>query len=211
MATQHAHTDLAILADPAEAKKYLAMQQRFGRFYLGRFLKRLDAQNKSGRFLEVGAGPGYQTVKVAKAHPDAHIRILEPSPAMIAIAQAYFQEQGVADRIDIAQGVVEDAALIGELGAFDLIYSSFSLHHWQEAAKGIANLSRALAEDGVLLLYDFARNWLTTALFSLHRGAQESVIAAYTPRELESLLKKLGISRYTIEKEFPYLCLRIAR
>lgn len=211
MATQHAHTDLGILADPETAKKYLDMQRKFGRFYLGRFLRLLDRQGKSGRFLEIGAGPGYQTAQVAKAHPDVRLHILEPSPAMIAIARPYLESQGVAERIDFTQGVVEDTALMEGLGTFDLIYSTFSLHHWQDPAKGIANLYRALKKDGIALIYDFTRSWLTAALFSLNRGIRESILAARTPRELTRLLQTLGIADSRIENAFPFLCLRIGQ
>ncbi len=199
------HTDLEVLAGAETAEYYLAMQRRLGRFYLKSFLKILARQNKSGRFLEVGPGPGYQTAIIAEGHPEAEIVGLEPSADMVRIAAAYIAEKGLSNRVRLVEGAAEDDALVAGLGEFDLIYSTFSLHHWTEPARALRNLYNALNESGVLLTFDFERRWPTYYLMPGPRGMRESIKAAYTREEVKAMLADLGVSAFTIERRFPYM------
>lgn len=116
------------------------MQRRLGRFYLNRFRKILARQNKSGRFLEIGTGPGYQTAKIADDYPEAEIVGLEPSPDMVRIATAYIADKGLSERVRFVEGAVEDEGLVAGMGTFDLAYSTFSLHHWTDPQRAFRNL-----------------------------------------------------------------------
>jgi ubiquinone/menaquinone biosynthesis C-methylase UbiE len=204
------HTDLEVITGEQTTDQYLKMQKRMGRFYLSRFLIAVEKQNKTGKFLEIGSGPGYQTVQVAKRITDSRITVLEPSSDMIKVATSYSLSHNVNDRITFVEGVVEDDTLIQSLGKFDLIYSTFSLHHWKEPVRAINNLYKALKEDGVLLVYDLERHWLTYYL-PLQRGIAESIRASYTPKELISIMASTNSKNYTIEKHFPYLSLIIRK
>jgi len=199
------HTDLEVLTGTETAEDYLAMQRQLGRFYLNGFLKILARQNKSGRFLEVGPGPGYQTAIIAENHPRAEIVGLEPSPDMVRIATAYIGEKGLSERVRFVEGAVEDDALVAGLGEFDLIYSTFSLHHWTDPARAFRNLYNALNESGVLLTFDFERRWFTYYLMPGPRGMRESIKAAYAREEVKATLADLGFSAFTIERRFPYM------
>jgi predicted O-methyltransferase YrrM len=199
------HTDLEVLAGAETAEDYLAMQRRLGRFYLKGFLKILARQNKSGRFLEVGPGPGYQTAIIAEGHPEAEIVGLEPSADMVRIATAYIAEKGLSERVRFVEGAVEDETLFAGLGEFDLIYSTFSLHHWTDPARAFRNLYNALSESGVMLTFDFERRWVTYYLMPGTRGMRESIKAAYTREEVKAMLAALGVSAFTIERRFPYM------
>jgi len=171
------HTDLEVIAGEQTTEEYLEMQKRIGRFYLKRFLGLLADQGKTGRFLEIGPGPGYQTSKVAERNPKSEIVAVELSADMIAVAQSYIKQRGLSDRVRFVEGAVENEDLIKDLGKFDLIYSSFSLHHWKNPVKAFQNLYRALKEDGVLLIYDLERHWLTYYL-PIRRGIVESIKAS---------------------------------
>jgi ubiquinone/menaquinone biosynthesis C-methylase UbiE len=141
-----------------QRKHYLEMQKKMAQFYLRGFLRILEEQKKNGKFLEIGPGPGYQTVEIIKRFPGAHVTALEPSSDMIKVATAYSQSQGASKRLAFVEGAVEDSRLIQGLGTFDLIYSTFSLHHWQEPVKALRNLYGALKTRGVILIYDFERH-----------------------------------------------------
>lgn len=205
------HTDLEVLNGTETAEDYLAMQRRLGRFYLKAFLKILARQNKSGRFLEVGPGPGYQTAIIAEDHPKAEIIGLEPSPDMVRIATIYIAEKGLSERVRFVEGAVEDEGLVAGLGEFDLIYSTFSLHHWADAARACRNLYDALNGGGVMLIFDFERRWLTYYLMPGPRGMRESIKAAYTRNELEATLAELGITTFAIERRFPYMAVTVEK
>jgi SAM-dependent methyltransferase len=201
------HTDLEVLTGTETAEDYLAMQRRLGRFYLNGFRKALARQNKTGRFLEIGTGPGYQTAIIAEDHPEAEIVGLEPSPDMVRIAAGYIADRGLDERVRFVAGTVEDDALVAGLGKFDLAYSSFSLHHWTDPARALRNLYGALAPGGVMVIFDFERRRLTYYLMPGPRGMRESIKASYMRQEIAAMMAEPGISAFTLEGCFPYITL----
>jgi ubiquinone/menaquinone biosynthesis C-methylase UbiE len=204
------HADLAIIngmqfrSVDQSAKHYLEMQKKMARFYLNGFLCIVEEQKKNGKLLEIGSGPGYQTVEIIKRFPGAQVTALEPSSDMIKVATAYSQSQGTNNRLTFVKGAVEDNSLIQGLGTFDLIYSTFSLHHWQEPVKAMRNLYGALKTGGVILIYDFERHWLTYYL-PIRKGLAESIRASYTPKEIASMLSAIDVKHYHVHRHFPYL------
>jgi ubiquinone/menaquinone biosynthesis C-methylase UbiE len=170
----------------------------------------LEEQKKNGKFLEIGSGPGYQTVEIIKRFPGAQITALEPSSDMIKVATAYSLSQGVRNRLTFVEGAVEDNGLIQGLGRFDLIYSTFSLHHWKAPEKAIQNLYGALKTCGVILIYDFERHWLTYYL-PIKKGIAESIRASYTPKEIISMLSVIKTKNYHVQKHFPYVSIVIKK
>lgn len=204
------HTEMEIITGAQRACDYLAMQQRLGKYYL-KFLDMLGNLKKTGDFLEVGSGPGYQTAKVAERNPSARIQAIEPSFDMIDVARSYIKQQGFNDRVSFTQGEVEDEGLIKGLGRFDLIYSSYSLHHWKDPLKAILNLYRALKDDGVLLIYDFERHPLTYYLPFIRKGLRESIRASYIIDEILLMMESLRLEDFLIKSSFPYLSLMITK
>jgi ubiquinone/menaquinone biosynthesis C-methylase UbiE len=202
------HTDLEIITGDQSAQQYLEMQKKMAQFYLKGVLRILRDQKKHGKFLEIGPGPGYQTVEIMKRFPDSEITAVEPSSDMINVATAYSQSQGVRNRLKFVEGAVEDNGLIQGLGTFDLIYSTFSLHHWKEPVKAIQNLYGALKTGGKILLYDFERHWLTYYL-PIRKGISESIRASYTLKEIISMLSVINIKNYRVQRHFPYISILI--
>lgn len=205
------HTAMEVITGKQTAEEYLAMQQKLGKFYLKGFLAILEDQKKTGDFLEIGCGPGYQTAQVAKHNKHSRIQALEPSSDMIAIAKAFLENQGLRDRVQFTEGSVEEERLVRSLGKFDLVYSTFSLHHWKDPVKAIANLHGALKPEGVCLLYDFQRHWLTYSLPVGRKGIAESIKASYTLQEIASMINTSKVEKYRIERHFPYLCVVIQK
>jgi ubiquinone/menaquinone biosynthesis C-methylase UbiE len=205
------HTDSEIIVGTKTAQDYLQMQKKLGRFYLKDFVNRLVKLNKKGDFLEIGSGPGYQTTIVAKQIPDTKIKALEPSPDMISIATEYSKAQDLDNKIQFIHGAVEDESLINSLGEFDLIYSSFSLHHWPDPKKAILNLYKALKDDGIIFIYDFKRSGLFYYIPLLRKGIWESIRASYTPIEIEKMLSELSINKYKIDSKYPYMAIIIRK
>jgi len=187
-----------------ETTNYLAMQKKLGRFYLKGFIKRLIGFNKKGLFLEIGPGPAYQTSEIAKQAEGIKIKALEYSEDMISIAKKYCKTQNLQTKIEFVHGSVEDEKLVSGLGKFDLIYSTFSLHHWLDPEKAISNLYSALKDDGLIYLYDFKRGGLFYYI-SIKKGIWESIRASYTPDEIKSILDRLNIKNYKISTDFLYM------
>jgi len=205
------HTESQVITGKQTTEEYLEMQKRLGEFYLRKFLEILDSQKKSGEFLEIGPGPGYQTARVAEHNQESRIQALEPSSDMIVIAESYMQQQQLGDRVKFTKGSVEDESLVGHLGKFDLIYSTFSLHHWKDPIKAIQNLYRVLKDNGVILIYDFDRHWITYYLPVGRKGITESIRASYTPKEISSMIDGLEMDSFKIQRHFPYLFVTITK
>ncbi|GAG11505.1 unnamed protein product, partial [marine sediment metagenome] len=121
------------------------------------FLKNLQSLDVEGRYLEIGAGPGVLAVEIAYAHPEVEITAVEISPDMATVGGEYVAKNGLEDRIEFVLGDAEDKGLIDSLGEFNLVYCTYMLHHWVDAAKAISNPNCAIANDGVLFLYDLRR------------------------------------------------------
>lgn len=210
MAKRISHTDSKVITGNEKAKDYLRMQKKLGRFYLKNFMNILLDFHKKDSLLEIGPGPGYQTCFISQKIPDATIKALEYSPDMVSIAKKYAQTQGVDHKIDFIHGSVEDENLLEELGKFDLIYSTFSLHHWTDPKKSIANLYKVLKDNGIMYIYDFKRGGLFYYL-SIFKGIWESIRASYIPEEIENIMKDLNIKNYEIKSKYPYMWLIVKK
>jgi len=204
------HTDLVKITGQKKTTDYLKMQQAMGKFYFRDFFSKFDKIRNNGRFLEVGPGPGFQTVLVAERYNPSEIIGLEYSSDMIKVAEDYCVEKQMSDKIKYVNGGVENTSLIESLQKFDTIYSTFSLHHWLNPEKGIKNLYGALNDKGVLFIYDFYRGGLLYYL-NLKRGVWESIRASYTPDEISQMLVCLGTKNYTIRKSGLYMDLLIRK
>jgi Fe2+ transport system protein FeoA len=69
MSTRIPYPEQEIISGQQATINYLKMQKVLGRFYLNQFFELLAKQRRSGRFLEIGSGPGYQTAEVARRYP----------------------------------------------------------------------------------------------------------------------------------------------
>jgi SAM-dependent methyltransferase len=109
------------------------------------------------RVLEVGSGPGRLAIKLVQLAPDSHITGVDITPAMVARATALSAKSGLADRAEFLVGDV--AALPFPDAAFDVVVSTFSLHHWSRPSQGLAEIHRVLCPGGVARIYDVA-DWI---------------------------------------------------
>lgn len=174
------------------------------------FLQTLKELNIHGRYLDVGAGPGVLSAAVAHQHSDVTISALELEPEMAAIGREIIASQGLEDRVTYVEGNVMDASLIQGLGPFDLIYSTFSLHHFDDASCVLHILADALVDGGYLVLYDLRRAWWLYWIPS-RRGFFQSVRAAYVTREIEQMFVGVPLTLERNTPTAPFLQTVIAR
>ncbi len=182
---------------------YAEMAERSMARYRG-FLNGLETLKVGTRYLEVGPGPGILTVAVAQEKPDVQIAGVEISPDMVSVGKEYVERAGLADRIEFVVGDAEDRDALESLGQFDLVYSTFSLHHWQDPKKVIRNLMSVLADGGVLYIYDLRRVWWLYWV-PIRSGFWDSVRAAYVAREMREMFREMGVERYQVKNEFPIM------
>jgi predicted O-methyltransferase YrrM len=185
------------------ATRYAEMAEGLMVQYRG-FLKHLRTLDVGSRYLEIGPGPGVLTVAVAREKPDARITGVEMSPDMVSVAREYVERAGLADRIRFLVGDAGDENVLGSLGQFDLIYSTFSLHHWEDPKRIIQNLTSVLTGGGMLYIHDLRRAWWLYWV-PVRDGFWDSIRAAYVARELHEMLRDLCIERYEIRNVFPFM------
>jgi 2-polyprenyl-3-methyl-5-hydroxy-6-metoxy-1,4-benzoquinol methylase len=183
-------------------RKYAKGHKKYTWLMYRGIIKEVRNLKLDGRFLEVGAGPGFLAVIMAQDNPRVNITAIDLSPDMAEVAQEYIREKKLDDRIRYVVGNVGDKELLGELGKFDLVYSTFSLHHWEKPEESIQNLWNAVADSGLLYIYDFKRiDWLCN--LPIEEGAIDSMKAALKGGEIKDILQRIGITSYKIKNNFP--------
>jgi ubiquinone/menaquinone biosynthesis C-methylase UbiE len=107
---------------------------------------------RAGRVLEIGPGPGFIAIEIAKLLPEVQVVGLDLSKTMIDIATGNAREQGVSERVLFREG---DASKMpfGE-ASFDFVISSGSLHHWQEPGRIFQEVHRVLKPGCRALISD---------------------------------------------------------
>ena len=107
--------------------------------------------------LEIGTGPGDMAIRLAGLVPGLRLTGLDLDQAMVALAARKAAVAGVSGRVRFVAGDV--AALPFTDGSFDLVVSSFSVHHWRDAAAGFAEIRRVLRPGGRAIVHDLPDRW----------------------------------------------------
>lgn len=80
------------------ARRYAGGHKKYAGLMYRRIVKDVRALNISGRFLEIGAGPGFLSIMLAKEYPDITIEAVDISPGMAEVANEYIVESKLEDR-----------------------------------------------------------------------------------------------------------------
>jgi ubiquinone/menaquinone biosynthesis C-methylase UbiE len=107
--------------------------------------------------LEIGPGPGGLAVELARRAASMRLTGVDIDPAMVDRAALRARREGLDGRLAFVVGDV--AALPFPDASFDLVTSSFSVHHWPDAATGFAEIRRVLRPGGRAIVYDLSDRW----------------------------------------------------
>lgn len=138
---------------------------------------------RPGTILDVGCGTGRLLRSAAQRFPDANLVGVDAASEMVKVAQTLTHDPKIAFRVATAEDLPFDD------GAFDLVFSTLTFHHWGDQPKGIAEIARVLARPGYWLLADFMPTGLfktVLRLFRLHQFPQ--------PSTLDPVLTSSGLS-----------------
>jgi len=159
---------------------------------------------KSGKILEVGPGPGYLSIEIAKMG-NYQITGLDISETMIEIAKRNVQEAGV--KVEFRLG--NAASMPFQDNTFDFVISSGSLHHWKEPVKVFNEVYRVSKTDGKALIGDVRKNASKEEIdkiakridsFIMRWGLRHSIKEAYTQDEIIKLLSKTEFKKGTVKE-----------
>jgi SAM-dependent methyltransferase len=124
----------------------------FGSLYRAIAVDVAAVAGPSARVLEVGCGPGHLTVLMARDH-GLDVTGLDLDPQMIERARTKADEHSAAGRSPTF--VIGDvAALPFDDKSFDLVVSTFSMHHWSDPPAGLREIERVLRPGGRVLIWD---------------------------------------------------------
>ena len=196
-----------------EASEYDDMVQRHQRL-LNRPFVHLISKAMRGRknitVLDVGTGPGWIPIELARQHPTWTIHALDASADMLERGRMHAERAGVAERIHFHKGDALDLPF--EPGRFDLAVSHFMLHHLAEPEKLFNAMQRVCKPNGQVMIKDLRRQaaWKSALLmgFSKHvlrysgeqlRMYRESLDAALTIDEVKVALRRSNLSEARVK------------
>lgn len=120
--------------------------------------------------LEVGCGPGHLSLRLARE--SFEVTGLDLDSAMIERARANAVHASDLGRVPTF--VVGDvAALPFDDASFDLVVSTFSMHHWSDPTAGLNEIARVVRPDGRVLIWDLGAGF---RLFHAHAPDPEAPV-----------------------------------
>lgn len=174
---------------------------------------------RSGKALDIGTGPGQIPLKLARKLPDLQILGTDRSEAMLEEANRQARAAGLQNRVRFELG--DGNRLAFPDGSFDLVLCNSVLHHLADPVRVLDEIARVARPGGAVLLRDLRRPSrlalpLHVRWFGRHYSGrmrqlfEASVRSAYTPAELEGLLRasrlertrpfRLGLSHIGLER-----------
>jgi ubiquinone/menaquinone biosynthesis C-methylase UbiE len=174
------------------------MRRAYRRFVAGA----LALGVRQGLGLDLGTGPGAVTIEIARQRPGLRMVGLDLAAHMVARAKLQATRAGLDGRGAWPQA--DGHSLPFPDDSFDLVISSFALHHWDDPVRILDEMGRVLRPGGRYYITDLCREPnLFQRLFAYgsipfvslpfgsylgYGGYYESVRAGYTREEARFLL-----------------------
>jgi ubiquinone/menaquinone biosynthesis C-methylase UbiE len=162
---------------------------------------------RQGLGLDLGTGPGYAAVELARLWPEVRMVGMDLAAHMVERAQARAERAGLDGRGMWPQADGHHLPFADH--SFDLVVSSYALHHWQEPVRVFDEIARILVPGGRYYIADVCREMtplqrmvayasipVVSLPFGSYRGGggyYESVRAGYTQQEARALLAQSAL------------------
>ena len=192
-----AGTTVAPKVDNGAVKPFIAAMDHNARGRARAVVQAVEV-NGAKRLLDLGGGSGAYSIAFAKAAPGLHAEIVD-APEVLALAQDYVRQAGLADRITTQAGDMLSVPL--EAGTYDLVLLSAICHMFspEENKQLLERAYAALAPKGRLVISDFILEADKTAprfaaLFALNMLVNTRAGNSYSEPEYEAWLKQAGFA-----------------
>ncbi len=203
----------------AEAIQAYDRISRWPQFKLLRkiIIRELKKHNPQGVLVDVGCGPGYFIADIRREFRGLSIVGMDISEEMIQKASENISALGFKEKTSFRQGDIH--ALPFESNSLDFVVSTLSLHHWSKPIQALREIHRVLKSEGQFLIFDlrrdsprlfywlirFAQMFILPAPMRRINEPSSSVLANYTPVELETILKVTPFKQWDIKQGIFYL------
>lgn len=160
-----------------------------------------------GVALDVGAGPGYVSIEVARRHPGLRMVGLDLAGHMVERARRNAGRAGLDGSMGWVEGDAHHLPFVD--GSFQFVMSSFALHHWSDPVRVFDEMARVLAPGGRYYVADVCREvsllqrlfaYASIPVVSLpfgsyrgYGGYYESVRAGYRRDELREMVSRSAL------------------
>ncbi len=144
------------------------------------------------RVLEVGFGGGYLLRRIAAVVTEGSIAGVDVSEAMVAYCRQQDRSTTLTGRLNLCCGTAE--ALPYPAGQFDKVCTVNSVFYWDDAPRAIAEIGRALKENGLLVLCFTCKESLQAKSFA------RNGLALYDPDDVELMIEAAGFSPIATER-----------
>lgn len=187
-----------------ETSRYEKTMKRYSKWVHKPIAKHIAKQleNDSSIIADLGSGPGFLAIEIAKELPDSKIIGVDLSEDMLKIS-ARRAEMAKVPNVEFKFSDIENLQF--EDNELDLVVSNASLHHWENPEKAFREIYRVLRTGGVAYICDLRRDSLV-GRFSVYllrlfgSRADDSLKSSYTIKEVEDLVEGVGFSSVDVYK-----------
>jgi SAM-dependent methyltransferase len=199
-----------LMLDPDQAAAYAAADfEEPHSAFVERFRARFPGLELDGHVLDLGCGPGDIAFRFARAFPRCRVDGIDGAQAMLEAGAGLLKRYGVGDRVRLHACLLPEQA--PPRAQYDALISNSLLHHlhapqvlWQAvrayAAPGapifVMDLMRP---DSPQTARDFMQRYAGDEPEILQRDFYNSLLAAFTPAEVEAQLSEAGLSGLKVE------------
>lgn len=156
-----------------------------------------------GIVLDLGPGPGYLSIALAKKCKMMDVIGVDLSPEMIKVAIKNVKRENLKN-IKFQHSDIHALPFTDNYA--DLVVSQGSLHHWQDPVQAFKEIYRVLKFQGSAFINDLRRDTSKKVIENVMNFIEEdfkpyfinSVKACYTISELEEILNRANIPNFRI-------------
>ena len=166
----------------------------------------------AGTILDIGTGPGYLPIEIAKRSPDIRIIGVDLSRKLLDTARVNAADAGLSDRLQFQLG--NAGRIEFDDSSFDMVISTGMLHSLKNPVRVIQEIYRVLKAGGEAWIFDPARvsgavnrqKWQASLnmrerfflkLFQL--AGLHKPIKAYSQKEAVALIEGTDFKKYHID------------
>lgn len=180
--------------------------------YYEEVAEQVVAHMSRGVILDIGTGPGYLPIEIARRASELRIVGIDLSKTLMRIAAENAAREKLSDRVQFIKG---DGNRLGfRDNSFDMVISTGSLHAWKTPVRVFNECHRVLRPEGEAWILDPARvitpeaeNMMKQTLGLVERIAcrwgslTSKITPPYSRDEIEEIIRRSAFQRGTVTEE----------